>query len=190
MLLLGSKVVISQLAFAPSLQRNSNVFLSLNLNVSISATDMPEQLPYAAAVNVPLIKSPSLRVPQRVQLPPDIHPLPDSVTPYFVYPFTLEPHIITLESSRRSTIAAHTARREEYLRSRESEKERRKRDALRKIAPGFEPSGNVLVPTKSVSSGGNEEGKTHERTRSVMDDLVDQLAALDSASTGPSQHPS
>lgn len=143
----------------------------------------------------------------QVQLPPDIHPLPDSVTPYvsdtfiphilnnkpttkFVYPFTLEPHVITLESSRRSTIAAHTARREEYLRSRESEKERRKRDALRKIAPGFEPSGNVLVPTKSVSSGGNEEGKTHERTRSVMDDLVDQLAALDSASTGPSQHPS
>lgn len=108
-----------------------------------------------------------------------------------MYPYTLEPHIITLESSRRTTIAAHAARREAYLRSREDDKDRRKREALRKIAPGFQPSA-VLVPMKthqestSVSATfGNSDAQdiTHVGTRSVMDDLVDQLAALDYSSS-------
>ncbi|KAG6908238.1 hypothetical protein DXG01_005631 [Tephrocybe rancida] len=103
----------------------------------------------------------------------------------FVYPFTLEPHITTLESSRRSTIAAHAARRESYLRHRDDEKERRKRDALRRIAPGFEPQGSVLVPTRTDSGGAEPQaedsaGPGHRHTKSVMEDLVDQLAALDS----------
>ncbi|KAG5652108.1 hypothetical protein H0H81_006282 [Sphagnurus paluster] len=93
-----------------------------------------------------------------------------------------------MESSRRATIAAHTARREAYLRSRDDEKERRKRDALRRIAPGFEPQGSVLVPTKSTngSSGTQtadmESPSGHKLVKSVMEDLVDQLAALDSGS--------
>ncbi|KAF9557918.1 hypothetical protein CPC08DRAFT_764278 [Agrocybe pediades] len=153
-----------------------------------------DQSPYAAASSIPLIKSPSLRVPKPVELPEDIHPLPDSVNPYFVYPFTLEPHVITLESSRRTTIAAHTARREAYLRAREDEKERRKRDALRRIAPGFEPHGGPLVPTQRLGStqsmtplpgqqASSSNAATHQRSRSVMDDLVDQLAALESTSS-------
>ncbi|KAJ7773014.1 hypothetical protein B0H16DRAFT_1257721, partial [Mycena metata] len=136
---------------------------------------------YAPAARVPLIKSPSLRVPRPVVLPPDIHPLPDSVTPYFVYPFTIEPHILTLESSRRTTLASHATRREEYLRSRADEKERRKRDALRRIAPGFEPAGHLLVPTKRSSV----IAAPPQQPKSVMEDLVDQLAALDSASSPP-----
>ncbi|KAJ7671940.1 hypothetical protein B0H17DRAFT_1208866 [Mycena rosella] len=138
---------------------------------------MPDQ-----SARVPLIKSPSLRVPRPVILPPDIHPLPDSVTPYFVYPFTIEPHILTLESSRRTTLAAHATRREAYLRARAEEKERRKRDALRRIAPGFEPGeGHLLVPTKRASV--IAPAASPLPPRSVMEDLVDQLAALDSAST-------
>ncbi|KAE9397926.1 hypothetical protein BT96DRAFT_957761 [Gymnopus androsaceus JB14] len=155
-----------------------------------------DKSPYAAASHVPLIKSPSLRSSSpgktSVELPEDIHPLPDSVTAYFVYPFTLEPHVLTMESSRRSTIAAHDARREAYLRSREDEKELRKREALRKIAPGFEPRGSVLVPTRATSvplsatsdnavpNAGPSSGHGHKHTKSVMEDLVDQLAALDS----------
>ncbi|KAK7064819.1 hypothetical protein R3P38DRAFT_3165827 [Favolaschia claudopus] len=147
---------------------------------------------YAAAARAPLIKSPSLRVPRPVPLPPDIHPLPDSVTPYasfFVYPFTLEPHVLTLESSRRATLAAHATRREEYLRLRAEEKERRKRDALRRIAPGFEPEGHLLVPTKRTSIIATAPSASPLQPppppKSVMEDLVDQLAALDSASSSP-----
>jgi hypothetical protein len=143
-----------------------------------------------------------------VELPEDIHPLPDSVNAYvcfnliliasffliewqFVYPFTLEPHVLTMESSRRSTMAAHAARREAYLRSREDEKEQQKRDALRKIAPGFEPRGSPLVPTRATSvpptpdnsnlaASSHNSASGHRYTKSVMEDLVDQLAALDS----------
>nr|GAT55352.1 predicted protein [Mycena chlorophos] len=145
---------------------------------------MPEQTQYAPAARVPLIKSPSLRVPRPVVLPPDIHPLPESVNAYFVYPYTIEPHILTLESSRRSTLAAHQAQREAYLRQRLEEKERRKRDALRRIAPGFEPQGQVLVPTKRSSLVGPlppSPPQSQQRPKSVMEDLVDQLAAMDSS---------
>jgi len=159
---------------------------------------MADKSQYAAVSDIPLIKSPSLRVPRPVELPQDIHPLPDSVTPYFVYPFTLEPHIITLESSRRTTIAAHAARREAYLSSRVEDIERRRRDALHRIAPGL---GTVLVPTRASSStsayaqgtsspgyeGASGSGSAQvqgpgeqDKERDVMDDLVNQLAALES----------
>ncbi|EMD34703.1 hypothetical protein CERSUDRAFT_97286 [Gelatoporia subvermispora B] len=153
------------------------------------------QSQYAAASRVPLIKSPSLRVPRPVERPQDIHPLPDNVTAYFVYPFTLEPHVLTLEQSRRSTLAAHAARREAYLKSREEEKERRKREALHRIAPGFEPTATPLVPVKRVSSvpnpgthpeaGSSVQDMGHHRSKSVMEELVDQLAALDSSGSAP-----
>lgn len=147
-----------------------------------------------------------------MELPPDVHPLPESVSAYvggprnifcihwslnaihplflsqFVYPFSLENHILTLESSRRKTFAAHAVRREAYLKARLDDKERRKRDALRRIAPGFEPQSTPLVPTRVVSTGSPVDGPvpspppigTASRIKSVMEDLVDQLAALDS----------
>lgn len=157
---------------------------------------------YAAASRVPLIQSPSLRVPRPVELPPDIHPLPENINAYFVYPFTLEPHILNIESNRRTSIAAQAERHEAHLHAREEEKQRRKREALRRIAPGFEPRSAPLVPVKTGAALGQQqqqqqEGKgqgQEERRREggraigggqnlpqrdVMDDLVDRLAALE-----------
>lgn len=165
-------------------------------------TDPSMQSQYAAAANVPLIKSPALRVPPPVQLPPDIHPLPDSVTPYFVYPFTLESHVLALESSRRNTIAAHEARREALLRARDDERQRRKREALRRVAPGFEGNGAVLMPVRvnsDTNSAGNDATREQQPSagRSVdgannghgqvgtVDDLVHQLARLDTQQRQP-----
>ena len=60
---------------------------------------------------------------------------------------------------------------------------------MRKVAPGFEPESGPLVPDR-VAQAANEGGdleldgtKTHVRQRSVMDDLVDHLAALDASGT-------
>ncbi|KAI6045232.1 hypothetical protein EDC04DRAFT_2636570 [Pisolithus marmoratus] len=160
------------------------------------------QSQYAAAANIPLIKSPALRVPPPVILPPDIHPLPDSVTPYFVYPFTLEPHVLALESSRRNTLATNAARREALLRARDDERQRRKREALRRVAPGFEGNGAVLMPVRvnsDTNSAGNDatreqqplaarsvDGASNEHGQvGTVDDLAYQLAWLDTQEHQP-----
>jgi len=114
--------------------------------------------------------------------------------PQFVYPFTLEPHVLKMESNRHAMIATNAARREEYLRAREDEKQRRKREALRRIAPGFEPRSAPLVPVKTGAAlGQQQQGQGSEQQREetggeysqgqpqrdVMDDLVERLAALE-----------
>ena len=62
---------------------------------------------------------------------------------------------------------------------------------MRRVAPGFEPESGPLVPDKVSMTGdgsgdaekgiGSGETNTHTRQRSVMDDLVDHLAALDAS---------
>lgn len=114
-----------------------------------------------------------------------------------MYPYTLEPHVLALEAARRSTLAAHAARLEALLNARAERKARAQAEALRRVAPGFEPQGGMLVPDKVVRTGsgvggekegdgGEEQKPGHERQRSVMDDLVDHLAALESLSGGRS----
>lgn len=101
----------------------------------------------------------------------------------------LEPHTLTLESSRRSTLAAYTARRESVLRVREDEKERRRREALRRVAPGFDGNAETpLEPVRSVAGAPSErhppltlagQGSEGRPGRGdVMDDLVDQLEKM------------
>ena len=116
---------------------------------------------------------------------------PTTHIPQFVYPFTLEPHVLTAESNRRATLAAHAARREALLRAREDEKLRRKREALRRIAPGFEPQAAPLVPVKTGLALDHQQQQQQKEygagsdaaaghPRDVMDDLVDRLAELES----------
>ncbi|KAJ8468993.1 hypothetical protein ONZ45_g3639 [Pleurotus djamor] len=162
----------------------ANVELSRGTNIPIHAFSV---FNYSTVSAFPVTYTMRIGYGQ-VELPPDIHPLPESITPYFVYPYTLEPHILTLESSRRNTMASHAARREAYLQSREEEKARRKREALRRIAPGFEPEGAPLVPTKrdSLALSLGVHGESQGNPKSLMDDLVDQLAALDAAASSRS----
>ncbi|KAI9465540.1 hypothetical protein BJY52DRAFT_1091786, partial [Lactarius psammicola] len=132
---------------------------------------------YLAASRVPLIQFPALRVPKHVELPPDIHPS------------TLEPHVLAVEFNLRMTLAVHAARRKAFLRAREDEKQRRKCQALRCIALGFEPCVAPLVPVKMGPAldqqrkedgvGSVAAGNQGGHLRGVMDDLVDRLAALE-----------
>lgn len=75
---------------------------------------------------------------------------------------------------------------------REEEKARRKKEALRRVAPGFEPDSGPMVPKRigelaskrtdelAAKSGNEVPGRVEPQARSVMDDLVDQLAAMSS----------
>ncbi|KZT53716.1 hypothetical protein CALCODRAFT_38589 [Calocera cornea HHB12733] len=112
---------------------------------------MPDvQSQYRAATHVPLIQSPSLRIPQPVVMPQDIHPLPDTLEPYMVYTFTLEQRALPSLSQLRASLSALQSTHEQTLANWELEKQRRKREALRKVAPGFEGGEGVLVPTRAV----------------------------------------
>lgn len=99
----------------------------------------------------------------------------------FRYPFTLEPHVLAMESSRQVTMAAHAGRREAYLRSREEVKKRRKKEALHRVAPGFEPEKGVLTPTslhtKPVNSS-DAPTDNHDEDQRYLDQLASQLSNL------------
>ena len=105
----------------------------------------------------------------------------------FRYPFTLEPHVLAMESSRQTTVAAHAARREVYLKSREDAKKRRKREALQRVAPGFDPDQGVLRPTsfsakstgKPTQALGTASQNEEDQQQKYLDQLVDQLSKLD-----------
>ncbi|KAK8849771.1 hypothetical protein IAR55_005107 [Kwoniella newhampshirensis] len=115
-----------------------------------SAEIGPVSQQYGAAATVPLIKSPSLWLPKPIERPNDIHPLPDDITAYFVYPFSLEEHILSIHPSPHESISQRRATNAEILHRREVEEEQKERDALHRIAPGYNPS-SLLVP-KSVST--------------------------------------
>jgi len=95
--------------------------------------------------------------------------------------------VANIEATRQSTLNAHTAACEAYLKRREEEKERRKKEALRKVAPGFEPSAGTLVPQRvgggvpQLNAQAGPSSPTQSIPKDPMADLVDQLAALEAA---------
>ncbi|CCA71824.1 hypothetical protein PIIN_05759 [Serendipita indica DSM 11827] len=164
---------------------------------------------YGEAVHVPLVKSPSLRVPKLVQVPPDIHPFQTRSRHTCAYSYFKQERIIGLENKRRSTLATNDARRlavlqrhehkreeqrlelERLKRLQQEEQERMRKEQLRKVAPGFDPSVGALLPKKfgaTASAGASTSSlmlppppPAAAPQRDVVADLVDQLAALDVA---------
>ncbi|OAV92685.1 hypothetical protein PTTG_27592 [Puccinia triticina 1-1 BBBD Race 1] len=103
------------------------------------------------ASNIPLIRAPGTWLPKPIACPSDLHPLPEDVTAYFVYPYTLEPsslrylnglssHPTNWETTLRS---AQTYLEERRLRKEaeriqiENEKEQIRLNSLRLVAPGW-----------------------------------------------------
>ena len=169
----------------------------------------------------------------QITLPHDIHPLPDDISAYvgrrqlrtqmkpadsldqFVYPYSLENHVLAPQpphishAERIRTLQEQHATRTKYLKDREDDKARKKREQLRKVAPGWEPdetdegiSGKrhsaILEPTRKVAQQAavppppqSVQGKAAavsepEKPRDVMDDLVEGLARMDELETSRS----
>ncbi|KAK6908579.1 hypothetical protein L486_01767 [Kwoniella mangroviensis CBS 10435] len=159
----------------------------------VTAADLgPISSQYAAAATVPLIKSPSLWLPKPIEMPNDIHPLPEDITAYFVYPFTLEDHVLSVHPSPSEVISQRRARNAEILHKREVEEEQKEKEALRKIAPGYNPS-SVLLPSasntpktaQSIPSTFDSlmqnasQQQSNAGTIDPMDDLVSQLEEME-----------
>lgn len=106
---------------------------------------------YATCSQLPLIKAPSLRVPPPVTLPPTLHPLPNNIQDYFVYPFSLERFVLDAAEKR----------------------EREKREELQRRAPGWIEGGGVLEPTKRTGSG--SEAKAIQSEVDELGAMLDQL---------------
>ncbi|KAL7006559.1 hypothetical protein EMMF5_003980 [Cystobasidiomycetes sp. EMM_F5] len=159
---------------------------------------------------IPLIRSPATWTPRPVELPPDIHPLPDDIKAYFVYPYSLEDHVLSpapphvSHSERITSLRDQHAKRLAFLKSREQEKARKRKEQLRKVAPGWEPpddvgddatgvttgtskrTSGILEPTRKVVKAEPAKPDVLEeaiiptsQTRDVMDDLVEGLAKLE-----------
>ncbi|GMK56544.1 hypothetical protein CspeluHIS016_0303840 [Cutaneotrichosporon spelunceum] len=138
---------------------------------------------YAAAATVPLIKSPSLWLPPPIELPSDIHPLPEDITAYFVYPFTLEQHVISQQPPPHVAIAERRARNAAILHSREVEEEEREKAALHKVAPGYNPAA-MLVPTHrggSAPTVASLPQQSPKKEADPMEELVAQLEEMESS---------
>lgn len=159
---------------------------------------------YTLASRVPLIKSHSISIPKPVKLPPDLHPLPTDISAYFVYPFSLESYVLDPNTPSSSTVEQLLEKHKLYLEAREREKEEKKRELLRKMAPGWQGgAGAVLMPTSASQQlvaekeagvegkgGDGQVGEQHgqKEERTPLDDLADHLAQLDalnSSAHGP-----
>ncbi|KAG0658505.1 hypothetical protein C6P46_005748 [Rhodotorula mucilaginosa] len=113
----------------------------------------PFPTPAQLVDRVPLIKNPGFWVPKPVQLPPDIHPLPDDVQAYFVYPHTLEAHVLQTLPPALAQLQAEQQQRLALLASYAESKERARRAELNRLAPGWhEGKGGVMQPLRAGSS--------------------------------------
>lgn len=114
---------------------------------------------YALSSHVPLIKSPAVRVPPPIQLPPTLHPLPPSVQEYFVYPFSLERFVLDAADRRE---------------------EARRKD-LQRRAPGWNETSDVLEPTRRSHTTSSETStfQSQQPGSNEADEIAQMLDRLE-----------
>jgi hypothetical protein len=111
------------------------------------------------------------------------------LTSQFVYPFTLEQHVLSLQPSPHDAISQRRARNAEILHRREVEEEQKesalaeivmiwkltsRKQALHKLAPGYNPS-SLLMPTSTKSPPPQAPQATQKVSRDTggIMDLID-----------------
>ncbi|GAA5984825.1 hypothetical protein JCM10908_003521 [Rhodotorula pacifica] len=118
----------------------------------------PFPTPAQLVDRVPLIKNPGFWIPKPVELPFDIHPLPDDVQAYFVYPHTLESHVLQSLPPALSQLQAAHQERLALLASYAESKERARKAELNRLAPGWQEGKGVMQPlkkgTNAAAAGG------------------------------------
>ncbi|PWY99011.1 hypothetical protein BCV70DRAFT_201230 [Testicularia cyperi] len=176
-----------------------------NSTPAVSTSSSNTNTLYALASRVPMVKSPSISVPPPITLPQDLHPLPPDIAAYFVYPFSLESYVLDPNTPSSTTIEKLHERHRQYLEAREQQKQDRQREALRRLAPGWDGGQTgVLQPTSKqppnpAQSPPTSADQTQQpmlqqpsgisgtsadaQERTPLDDLADHLAQLDAMSS-------
>ncbi|KAF8151561.1 hypothetical protein B0H34DRAFT_133598 [Crassisporium funariophilum] len=123
----------------------------------------------------------------QVELSPDIHPLPEFVNEYVCLPVCSRapyhyPRIITAINHCCSPCASRSVPAVPGGRERAPETRCSPQNSpwIRTSRKSSTKNPGNPSPHQAGESG---QDKTHQRTRSVMDDLVDQLAALEAAAS-------
>ncbi|GAA5845337.1 hypothetical protein JCM11251_007999 [Rhodosporidiobolus azoricus] len=111
-------------------------------------TDTEFPTPGQLVDKVPLIKNPGFWVPKPVELPQDIHPLPDDVHAYFVYPHSLEAHVLSTLPGALQQLRDTHSQRLHLLASYADSKERARKARLNQMAPGWNEGGGALEPVR------------------------------------------
>jgi hypothetical protein len=75
----------------------------------------------------------------------------------FVYPFTLEQHVVSLQPPPHVAIAERRAHLAAVLHAREVAEEQKEKAELHRVAPGYNPQ-SVLVPTHRAGGSGSGSG--------------------------------
>ncbi|EOQ98705.1 hypothetical protein E3P92_03015 [Wallemia ichthyophaga] len=131
------------------------------MSLSSNNNNNPEDL-------ITLVKSPSVQRPRIPKLPTELHPLPPDISAYFVYPLSLEPYTLDLLPKLRHNANMEHDKHVNYLNERNALIESKKREEMKRVAPGWNGAWDTLEPSTLSKSKG----------KSVDDELVEGLERL------------
>ncbi|GAA5921092.1 hypothetical protein JCM3775_004087 [Rhodotorula graminis] len=136
---------------------------------------------------VPLIRNPGFWVPKPVELPPDIHPLPEDVHAYFVYPHTLEAHVLSTLPAALDTLQQTHTQRLALLASYAESKERARKARLNQVAPGYAEGGAALEPVRRETAVPKSAAAAQRSSRAQRENLLGGSDEDEAAVTAPSE---
>ena len=105
-----------------------------------------------------LVLDPEYQIPPPVTFPVDMHPLPEDIDAYCVYSYRAEDLVRTSSNLSSSRFRAMRSEQESFLKEKQLARERRERERLQKMAPGWAHHGDarmVLQPTRVPTTSTN-----------------------------------
>ncbi|EGG00061.1 uncharacterized protein MELLADRAFT_112195 [Melampsora larici-populina 98AG31] len=142
--------------------------------------------PYELLNNIPLIKAPGTWLPKPIVLPADLHPMPDDITAYFVYPYTLESSSLNYLSNLKTNaqnLKTQYQSANDYLSKREQLKLIEKQEiqhqlrlnklqTLHRLAPGWNGQMDSIVSSSSSSTSPTANSNSNHQSNHQSSDLI------------------
>lgn len=124
---------------------------SLDSTLFVAEDMVPYAIQQSWLQRMMLVVDPEYQVPPPVTFPADMHPLPDDIDAYCVYSYRAEDLVRTSPNLSSSRFRAMRSEQESFLKEKQLARERRERERLQKMAPGWAHHGDarmILEPTR------------------------------------------